>query len=88
MTTSRILLLAAAIATPVLFVTGQALLPDLGRDPDSAFPLMLECRNQLILSRLLTAAGAYLLLPLRRGISSRAIAGISTGHIRDTSNVS
>ncbi|MBO0909677.1 hypothetical protein [Arthrobacter sunyaminii] len=64
MTPTRILLLAAALAAPILFVTGQALLPNLGRDPATAFPLMLEYRDQLILSRLLTTAGAYLLLPL------------------------
>lgn len=64
MTPSRILLLAAAIAAPILFVTGQALLPNLGRDIDTAFPLMLEYRGQLIISRLLTTAGAFLLLPL------------------------
>ncbi|PZU39348.1 MAG: hypothetical protein DI573_07325 [Microbacterium sp.] len=63
MTPSRILLLAAGIAAPILFVAGQALLPNLGRDPDEAFPLMLQYRDQLIVSRLLTTAGAYLLLP-------------------------
>lgn len=64
MTPSRILILAAAIAAPIFFIAGQALLPNLGRDVDTAFPLMLEYRNQLIVSRLLTTAGAYLLLPL------------------------
>lgn len=62
MTSSRILILAAAIAAPILFVTGQALLPNLGRDVDPAFALMIEYRDQLMVSRLLTTAGAYLLL--------------------------
>lgn len=62
MTPSRILVLAAGIAAPVLFVIGQALLPNLGREVDPAFVLMLQHRDQLILSRLLTTAGAYLLL--------------------------
>ena len=62
MTTSRVLVLAAAIAAPVLFVAGQALFPALGDDPDAAFALMIEHRDRLIVSRLLTAAGAYLLL--------------------------
>ncbi|PWD49948.1 hypothetical protein C8046_03885 [Serinibacter arcticus] len=62
MTPSRILTLAAGIAAPVLFVAGQALLPNLGRDVEPAFTLMLEHRDQLIVSRLLTAAGSYLML--------------------------
>lgn len=62
MTPSRILILAAGIAAPILFVAGQALLPNLGREVDSAFALMLQHRDQLIVSRLLTTAGAYLLL--------------------------
>lgn len=63
MTHSRVLILAAAIAAPILFVAGQALLPALGRDADTAFALMLAHRDQLIVSRLLTTAGAFLLLP-------------------------
>jgi hypothetical protein len=54
--------LIAAIAAPILFVAGQALLPNLGRDVDTAFALMLEHRDQLIVSRLLTVAGAFLLI--------------------------
>ena len=54
--------LIAAIAAPILFVAGQALLPNLGRDVDTAFALMLEHRDQLIASRLLTTAGAFLLI--------------------------
>jgi len=63
MTHSRTLVLAAAIAAPILFVAGQALLPVLGRDVDTAFALMLAHRDQLIMSRLLSTAGAFLLLP-------------------------
>lgn len=63
MTRSRILILAAAIAAPILFVAGQALLPVLGRDIEPAFALMLEHRDRLMLSRLLTTAGAFSLLP-------------------------
>ncbi|MFE1644451.1 hypothetical protein ACFM35_02600 [Microbacterium sp. P01] len=62
MTSSRILVLAAGLAAPVLFVAGQALLPNLGREVGPAFAMMLEYRDQLIVSRLLTTAGAYLLL--------------------------
>lgn len=87
MSLSRILVLAAGIAAPILFVIGQALLPNLGRDVDTAFALMLQHRDQLIVSRLLTAAGAYLLLPSlwvisrlggRVTVVGAAIAGIGT----------
>lgn len=62
MRTSHPTVLAAAVA-PLLFVTGQALLPVLGTDVPTAFALMIEHRDQLMLSRLLTIAGAFLLLP-------------------------
>ena len=62
MRTSHPTVMAAAVA-PLLLVTGQALLPVLGTDVPTAFALMIEHRDQLMLSRLLTIAGAFLLLP-------------------------
>lgn len=53
---------AALVAAPVFFVAGQALLPPLGDDFASAFAGMIEHRDQLLASRLLTAAGAFLFL--------------------------
>jgi hypothetical protein len=54
-------LTAAAVAGPVTFLIGQALLPNLPMALDDAFPLMLEHREQLMAARLFTAAGAFLL---------------------------
>lgn len=56
-------LLVAAIAGPVLFLIGQALLPVTATDMGHAFPQMLAHRDQLIAARLFTAAGAFLLVP-------------------------
>jgi hypothetical protein len=55
-------LTVAAIAGPILFLAGQALLPNLPMALDDAFPLMLEHRDQLMAARLFTAAGAFLLV--------------------------
>lgn len=51
----------AAVAGPVLFLVGQALLPRLPMTMDQAFPLMVQHRDQLMAARLFTAAGAFLL---------------------------
>jgi hypothetical protein len=61
MTLARPLTIAAVIG-PVLFLVGQALLPNLPMALDDAFPLMLEHREQLMAARLFTAAGAFLLV--------------------------
>jgi hypothetical protein len=55
-------LVAAAVTGPVLFLVGQALLPKPPMALDDAFPLMLDHREQLMASRLFTAAGAFLLV--------------------------
>lgn len=54
-------LMVAAIVGPVLFLIGQALLPNLPMTMDGAYPLMVEHREQLMAARLFTAAGAFLL---------------------------
>ncbi|RCK71226.1 hypothetical protein DT076_01900 [Desertihabitans brevis] len=58
---SRPAVLAGSVGI-VAFVAGQALFPVLGPDVESAFAAMLALREQLLLSRLLTAAGAFLLV--------------------------
>jgi hypothetical protein len=55
-------LAVAAVTGPVLFLVGQALLPNLPMALDDAFPLMLDHRDQLMAARLFTAAGAFLLI--------------------------
>lgn len=57
------LVAAAGVAAPVLFTTGQALLPALPNELAAAFPLMAEHREQLLAARLLTGLGALLFLP-------------------------
>lgn len=52
----------AAVAGPILFLTGQAIFPALPNDPFGAFPLMLQHRDQLMAGRLFTAAGGFLLV--------------------------
>lgn len=51
----------SATAGAVLFLAGQALLPDLPNDLGPAFEGMLAHRDQLMAARLLTAAGSLLL---------------------------
>ena len=53
----------AALLAPVLFFVGQAALPALAREFDEAFAGMAAHRDQLIVARLFTAAGAFLFLP-------------------------
>lgn len=60
----------AIFAAPVLFMAGQALLPVLPDDFAGAFAGMVERRNALLGSRLLTAAGAFLFVPAIVGILS------------------
>jgi hypothetical protein len=52
---------AAALLGPVLFLVGQALLPELPDSGRRAFDLMTAHRDQLMAARLFTAAGAFLL---------------------------
>lgn len=60
---------AAAIAGALLFLAGQALLPSLPNDIDTAFAGMVEHRDRLMAARLLTSAGAFLLVPAAVGIA-------------------
>jgi hypothetical protein len=53
---------AATHAGALLFLAGQALLPELPDDWDPAFAGMLAHRDQLMAARLLTAAGCFLLV--------------------------
>lgn len=53
----------AIFAAPLIFTIGQSLLPVLPDDLDSAFPGMIEHRDALFASQLLTAAGAFLFVP-------------------------
>ena len=62
-------LAACAVAGAVLFWIGQALFPVLPNDLEKAYPLMVEHRSVLMASRLLTAAGAFLLVPAAVGFS-------------------
>ncbi len=55
--------MACALAAPVLFLIGQALLPSLPDTLPAAFDGMLTHRDQLIASRLFTTAGAFLFVP-------------------------
>lgn len=59
---SHPILRAAAIGGAVLFLVGQALLPAMPTDIGPAFAEMVEHRDQLLASRLLSAAGAFLLV--------------------------
>ncbi len=63
-------ILFAIFAAPVLFMAGQAVLPVLPDDFAGAFEGMVEHRDALLASRLLTAAGAFLFVPAIVGIWS------------------
>jgi hypothetical protein len=88
MTLARPLTIAAVIG-PILFLVGQALLPNLPMALDDAFPLMLEHREQLMAARLFTAAGAFLmafaavwyarLVPTGRGARLMSIGAVLFG---------
>lgn len=62
--------LFAMFMAPVLFVAGQAVLPVLPQEFTGAFEGMIEHRDALLASRLLTAAGAFLFVPAIVGIWS------------------
>ncbi|MDI6912453.1 hypothetical protein [Nocardioides sp.] len=59
----------SGIAGAVLFLVGQALLPNLPMTLAKAFPLMVEHRDRLMAARLFTAAGAFLLAPAAVGFA-------------------
>ncbi|MDQ4052523.1 MAG: hypothetical protein M3237_07460 [Actinomycetota bacterium] len=59
----------SGLAGAVLFLVGQALLPNLPMSIGKAFPLMVEHRDQLMAARLFTAAGAFLLAPAAVGFA-------------------
>lgn len=69
MTIRSIHFAAATIAGALLFLMGQALLPVLPDDLGPAFSGMAEHRDQLMAARLLTSAGAFLLVPAAVGIA-------------------
>lgn len=60
----------AMFTAPVFFIAGQAVLPMLPDDFAGAFDGMVEHRDALLASRLLTAAGAFLFVPALVGIWS------------------
>lgn len=60
----------AMFLAPVFFIAGQAVLPMLPDDFAGAFDGMVEHRDALLASRLLTAAGAFLFVPALIGIWS------------------
>lgn len=66
----RLWMLFAIFAAPVLFMAGQAVLPVLPDDFAGAYQGMIEHRDALLASRLLTAAGAFLFVPAIVGIWS------------------
>ena len=55
--------LIAAVAAPVLFLVGQALLPSLPDSLPAAFDAMLAQRDRVTAAQLVTAAGGFLFLP-------------------------
>lgn len=59
----------SGVAGAVLFLVGQALLPNLPMTITEAFPLMVEHRDRLMAARLFTAAGAFLLVPAAIGFA-------------------
>jgi hypothetical protein len=59
----------SGVAGAVLFLVGQALLPNLPMTIEKAFPLMVEHRDRLMAARLFTAAGAFLLAPAAVGFA-------------------
>lgn len=63
-------ILFAIFTAPVLFIAGQAVLPELPDNFAGAFEGMVEHRDALLASRLLTAAGAFLFVPAIVGIWS------------------
>lgn len=63
-------ILVAMFLAPVLFTAGQAMLPVLPDEFTGAFEGMIEHRDALLASRLLTAAGAFLFVPAVVGIWS------------------
>lgn len=63
------MLALSGIAGAVLFLVGQALLPNLPMTLTEAFPLMVEHRDRLMAARLFTAAGAFLLAPAAIGFA-------------------
>ncbi|MFC6706226.1 hypothetical protein [Flexivirga alba] len=75
MTIRSAYLAAATIAGALLFLAGQALLPSLPDELGPAFAGMVEHRDRLMAARLLTSAGAFLLVP--------AVVGIAL-HFRDS----
>lgn len=70
-----VLALVATVAAPVLFVAGQALLPVLPDDLAGAFAGMAAKREQMLASRLLTAAGAFLFVPALLAVFALVPAG-------------
>lgn len=63
------LLVVAAITGSVLFLAGQALFPVMSENIDSAYAAMVTHRDLLMAARLLTAAGAFLLVPAAVGFA-------------------
>lgn len=59
----------ATIVGAVLFLAGQALLPSLSDDIAGAFAGMVEHRERLMAARLLTSAGAFLLVAAAVGVA-------------------
>jgi hypothetical protein len=68
-------ILFSIFAAPVIFTAGQAVLPQLADDFAGAFAGMIENRDALLASRLLTAAGAFLFVPAIVGIWSLVPSG-------------
>lgn len=63
-------ILFAIFAAPIIFTVGQALLPSLPDNFAGAFEGMVEHRDALLASRLLTALGAFLFVPAIVGVWS------------------
>lgn len=61
----------ATIVGALLFLIGQALLPSLPDDIGSAFTGMVRHRDRLMAARLLTSAGAFLLVAAAVGVALR-----------------
>ncbi len=59
----------ATIVGALLFLAGQALLPSLPDDIGDAYAGMIEHRDRLMAARLLSSAGAFLLVPAAVGIA-------------------
>lgn len=67
--TLPVALALSGVAGALLFLVGQALLPNLPMSIAKAFPLMVEHRDRLMAARLCTAAGAFLLAPAAVGFA-------------------